>query len=309
MKPLAVLGMCAVAAIAWPARAAAQTDRGAAKLEARSLELERHAAELRDLVERHARGEDVLRTHWLERGDPRTSDARDAARDLQHSETDARALRDELARLRALREERRRDADRRAAGDTKPREEETDRAPRPEPDARVRSNASKAAQTVASTGAVASDAVTSNDMRVVGSVDHRRVAHALLRAGIELRRDAARLSAEGRVAAAAAQENAARARLADARGELRTLVDGGGSTREDHFALARCEEALGDVERAEALYTEVMARDLKPMPDGSSRHGVFGRAAATARSVLAWSRDCGEWRPRRNVDDVPLPGR
>lgn len=304
MRRLAILGGCVVAAIAWPARVAAQTNQGAAKLEARSLELERHATELRDLVERHARGEDVLRTHWLERGDPHTSDARDAARDLQHSEADARVLRDELARLRALRDERRRDADRRAAGDTKPREEESDRAPRPDPDARARSTAPSATQTVGSTSAIAS-----NDTRVVGSVDHRRVAHALLRAGIELRRDAARLSAEGRVAAATAQENAARARLADARSELRTLVDAGASTLEDHFALARCEEALGDVERAEALYTEVMARDLKPMPDGSSRHGVFGRAAATARSVLAWSRECGEWRPRRNVDDVPLPGR
>lgn len=277
-------------------------------LESRSMELERHTSELRDLIERHGRGEDISRSRWLDLEDARATQTEDAQRNLQHSEGDARALREELARLRALREERRRTAERLGAGDTLPRAEELDRAPRPgSPEAR---SATPVAPTPAPVVDSAAARVGDGEAtRVLGSSDHRRVAHALLRAGIELRGGVAKLGAEGRVAAAAAQETAARARLESARAEFRTLVLSGDATLEDRFSLARCEEALGELDVAESLYTDVMARDLHPQPDGSTRYGVFGRSAATARSVLAWSKESGDWRPRKNVDEIVLDGR
>ncbi len=137
----------------------------------------------------------------------------------------------------------------------------------------------------------------------------RQRGPAHLSAGIELRRGAARLASEGRVAAAAANDAAATARLEAARAEFRLLAEAGSAQLADLFALARCEESLGDHERADALYTELMSRDLRRSKDGTVDYGPFGRAAATARGVLGWLRESGDWRPRRNVDDIALPSR
>lgn len=248
---------------------------------ARLGELERQAVELQELIERHGRGADVSRSRWLEIDSTVHGDRSSQRQTLQLTQDEARVLRDELVRLQA----------KRAARNAGPAA--TD-APRSVP--RV---------TVPIT-------VARNDVegaRIHGSLDHRRVGQALLQAGIEARRELTRLSSEGRVAAAAAFEVVARERLEAARAELVLLARSGEAGLLDLFSLARCEEALGNFARADELYTEVMERDRRTESGRPAGFGSIGRAAATARAVLSWLRESGEWRPRRDVDEIVIHGR
>ncbi|MFO1053840.1 MAG: hypothetical protein U1F36_16610 [Planctomycetota bacterium] len=269
---------------------------------ARVEELDRHAVEIEDLIRRHARGEDVSRSRWLE------LDERGGRNEqtLQLTENETRAMRKELERLQQLRAARREEKERREEGDSRPRREEVDRAVRPEAAAKAATASPPPGVRVEASAATSQ---SSGSARVQGSTDHRRVGLSMLRAGLDLRTEARALAAEGRVAAAAAREELARSRLLAAHAELEPLGRTDTADAIDVFTLARCEEALGNLDRADELYTETMARDRHVVAGIDKGFGPVGRAASTARAVLSWLRESGDWRPRRNVDDLVLPGR
>jgi tetratricopeptide (TPR) repeat protein len=291
---------------------AAQEPESTTSLRGRLAELARQDQELVELQRLHAAGGSVAKSRWVEI-EPTAADRADARKELLRlTEAETRALREQLVRLEAMREERRRRQETVAAGDTAPLREELGRAPRPVADslARVVTDASVPLRTVTGTS-TESVAVLGGradaTVRIQGSTDRRRVGHALMRAGVELRRAARALALEGRAAAAAEMASKAHERFEAAKAELTPLVRSESPDLHDLFALAQCEEQAGNFDEADRLYAELMALDRRVQPDGSKLTGSLGRAAATARSVLAWTRDSGPWRPRRNVDEIRLP--
>lgn len=302
----------ALAVVLLSAIVAAQEPESTTSLRGRLAELARQDQELVELQRLHAAGGSVAKSRWVEI-EPIAADRADARKELLRlTEAETRALRDQLVRLEAMREERRRRQETVAAGDTAPLREELDRAPRPVADsaARVVADASVPMSSVTRTPAqslAAPDGRADATIRIQGSTDRRRVGHALMRAGVELRRAARALALEGRAAAAAETANKAKERFEAAKAELTPLVRTESPELHDLFALAQCEEQAGNFDEADRLYAELMVLDRRVQPDGSKLTGSLGRAAATARSVLAWTRDSGPWRPRRNVDEIRLP--
>lgn len=301
-----------IAVVLLPVIVAAQEPESTTSLRGRLAELARQDQELVELQRLHAAGGSVAKSRWVEI-EPTAVERADARKELLRlTEAETRALREQLVRLEAMREERRRRQETAAAGDTAPLREELERAPRPVVNSPTRvvpeviepksALSGRSAESVAAPG-VRADAT----VRIQGSTDRRRVGHALMRAGIEMRRASRALALEGRAAAAAEMASKALERFDAAKAELTPLAREENPDLHDLFALAQCEEQAGNLDEADRLYAELMALDRRVQPDGSKLTGSLGRAAATARSVLAWTRDSGPWRPRRNVDEIRLP--
>jgi hypothetical protein len=269
------------------------------RLEERLAALREQELELRALVESQDPARPPVDPRWLTvtEVDRARAAGADPAALIDGMRARTEALRAELAALDAQVLAARALARERAAGDSLPRPEEQGRLERP-----AAPEAAAPARTAA--GPATRPSAAGEPLLVRGSEDRLRTGRAALEAGRAALRDARLLDADGRAEAAERRRGDARRWFETAHAELEPQARGHAAAPAALFALARCEEQLGRIAVADALYAAVMERDRITQSGGRVDYGPFGRSARTARAVMHWVDDTADWRPRRDVDQI-----